>query len=76
MSTVPVHKQWPRVLAKSMEISATQLYDWSLISSAVEIIGENAKGIMIGRGLMRQTYKRPAAASLDWVWRSGIDEAV
>jgi hypothetical protein len=37
---------------QSIAISATQLYDRPLITSAVGITGENAKGIMIGQCLM------------------------
>ena len=46
---------------QSIAISATQLYDRPLITSAVGITGENAKGIMIGQCLM--CVKGPAATS-------------
>jgi hypothetical protein len=78
MSTAPVHKQWSRVLAKSIAISVTQLYDWSLISSAVEIIEEERQGHhdWSRSHASQATYK--GLRQLAWIGfaEAGIDEAV
>jgi hypothetical protein len=64
MSTVRSHAM-VKSFGQSIAISATQLYDRPLITSAVGITGENAKGIMIGQCLMcvSKYVQGPAATS-------------